>query len=342
MHGNNTELSEFWKNKKVLITGGSGFIGINLAKKLLNCGADVVLFVRKKTEKINDDLHTVKQVEGSISDRKLVESLVNKADIIFHLAANPSVWKAQLDPVMDSQTNIIGTLTILNSARNGNKKVILPSSIALYRRNACVGDECAENIEIVPDTFYSLSKYTCEQYCMLFYELFNLPVSVLRLGYVYGPGLNRGVIYDIVKQIVEEKKQKIELFMLPENKLDFVYVDDAVDALMTVGSSQKAVGKIFNIGSNRDKDIYGIINDIVKLVNSGNNTQNKINVIKIDPINKTDIITNENADKTPLHFNISHENAETVLRWKPKYNLEKGLIEVIKKFKETKQNNENT
>ncbi|MFH1439829.1 MAG: NAD(P)-dependent oxidoreductase [Candidatus Woesearchaeota archaeon] len=309
----NNNKSGFWKGKKVLVTGAGGFIGYNLCLKLKEMNAEVTAFSRTVRDELKEN--GIEQHKGEITDQELIQKLVDKVDIIFHLAANPSIWKSMNDPMMDCKTNIIGTLTVLNAAKNDQKKVIFPSTIALYR-NADTEQECDEDTKICPDNFYSLSKYTCEQYCLLFYKLFRIPISIARLSYVYGPNLKRGVIYDIVKQIVQEKKKKIELFMLPENKLNFIHIDDAIDALLIIASNQNAVGEIFNIGSDKDNNINEIIQFVGKQCGC-----------------KIEVALHEHADKTKINFNVNYEKAKKVLDWKPIYNLKQGLLKIIDNIK---------
>ena len=336
-----------------LISGGAGFIGSHLVERLLREDNKITVVDGHSNKIIVIDDFSEGKYANLPKDPRLtvydanilgdIGHLFEGIDIVFHLAALTRPQWSMLYPFDTDRVNTGGTIKVLEHSRDHKvKRVVFMSSSSLYGENVYPTPEDAVPNPMCP---YALTKLIGEQYCQIFQKLYGLEFNAVRPFNVYGARMNpKGIYSSAVAKFIEVIYKRLPLHITGsgEQARDFVYVDDAVDALMTVGSSQKAVGKIFNIGSNRDKDIYGIINDIVKLVNSGNNTQNKINVIKIDPINKTDIITNENADKTPLHFNISHENAETVLRWKPKYNLEKGLIEVIKEFKETKQNNENT
>ncbi|MBT4824930.1 NAD(P)-dependent oxidoreductase [Candidatus Woesearchaeota archaeon] len=304
---------EFWKEKRVLVTGASGFIGSNLCLKLKDMGVEVITLSRTKNKELEDK--KIKQYEGEITNQELVSRLVDKVDLIFHLAANPSVWKAQKDPIMDSKVNIIGTVTVLNAAKKDKKRVIFPSSIALYR-NLAINQKCTEETKIDPDNFYSLSKYTCEQYCFLFHKMFETPISIARLSYVYGPCLQRGVIYDIIKQVVLEKKEEINLFMRPENKLNFIHIKDVINVLLTIASSQKAVGEIFNIGSDKDYDI----NEIMEFVGKQCNCVVKAKLL-------------DHADKTKINFNVNYEKVREKLSWEPKYDLKSSLLKIITDIK---------
>ncbi len=266
---------------KALVTGASGFIGKELVKTLLERGDQVITASRSPLE-----LDRVQHIIVDMKDPKTLMDL--EVDVIYHLAANPSVWWAQQNPVEDFMTNAGGTLHMLELAKKCGARLVLPSSIALYGGEQDTFKE--EDIDL--RSFYALSKYTAEQYCKQYFFSFDVNSVVLRLGYVYGPGVSRGPISDI--------KKGGPLFMNAESELDFVHVKDVVSAMLYFV----------------DKGLFGIYN-----IGSGEGT--KVQTL-IQKINK-DVKPNQDKPVKRMVLDISKAKAAG---WQPKITMEEGLCNI--------------
>ena len=256
----------------VLVTGGSGFIGSELIKKLLIKNYQITATVHKKTP--NKDLqisnkNNIKLIQCDISNEVQVNSIFenNDFDGVFHLAGqtfrkdNP---KAQIY----FQNNFMATLNLLEACRNYNvSKFVFSSSIATYGLSA--GQNTPEYLPVdenhknSPYDFYDLSKHFAEKLCSHYSDRFNVNSSVLKYSRVFGPLMEKGLFYIVTKNSLLNKPIQIN----GDVSTDFVYVDDIVQA--NILSFEKAKNfNIFNIGSGEEITLLEIAKEIVKLTKS--------------------------------------------------------------------------
>jgi len=225
---------------KALITGGSGFIGKALCTKLVAEGNEVVVFDRRK-----GDLEKVTYIEGDLNDLSYLEE---KFDVIFHLAALSSQHKCEKDPKACVKVNVDGMINVLEFAKKCSATIVFPSTIQVY--NGRNKDKFREE-DVLSNSLYGITKYIgeklIEQYCEE-----GMNGVVLRFSYVYGPGLNRGVVYDI--------QNGGPLFMHEDTVLDFIHINDVVGALLH-GVNAKGFG-VYNMGSG-----YGVsVKELMELM----------------------------------------------------------------------------
>src|SRR3989338_4989369 len=190
---------------KALISGGAGFIGSNLADKLIQDGHSVViidnLFTGRK-ENLNSEAEFF---ELDISDLESIKPAFKDIDVVFHMAAIPSVPRSIDDPASTFKTNIMGTLNVLLAARDsGAKKVVYSASSSAYGNQKTL----PQKEEFAPDPLspYATSKLVGEQLCRQFTNLFGLDTISLRYFNVYGPRMNEGAYAAVVSTFLKQKK----------------------------------------------------------------------------------------------------------------------------------------
>ena len=174
---------------KVLVTGGAGFVGSNLVKRLLREGADVTVLDDLFTGRLeNLPADGYRFVQGSVCDPAVVETLVAEAEVVFHAAARNIVVSTR-NPREDFETNIGGTLNVLLAARANAgriKRVLYTSSTSVYGNPRYMPINEDDHLSLL--TPYAVSKLGGENYCMAFYESYGVPVAAVRYSNVYGPG----------------------------------------------------------------------------------------------------------------------------------------------------------
>lgn len=277
------------KNNNILITGGAGFIGSTLANALLPDNKVIVLDDLSMGDFNNlDESINLTKIEGNLVDKELLGKIFseNEFDYIFHLGAVASVADSVARPYETHQVNFDSTMTILEILRTRKSKLkrfLFSSSAAVY------GDEPTlpkrEESVIRPLTPYAIDKFASEKMAMIYNLLYDIPTSATRFFNVYGPNQNpespySGFISILVDRLKNEKE--LTIFGNGEQTRDFVYVEDVVNALLLIATSDKSRGQVYNVGTGSRITL----NDLVKL--SQEITGKKIS-IKFDKEREGDI-----------------------------------------------------
>lgn len=251
------------EGKRIVVTGGCGFIGSHLVEALWE----------KNDVKVIDDLSSgdLRNIEGfevAFHQRSItapLDDLFSDVDIVFHLAANVSVVASVDDPKHDAQTNVYGTLNVLEAARkSGVKRLIFSSSTAVYGHPLSL--PLAEDHPTQPISPYGLSKLTAERYCRLYHRLYAFETVCLRYFNVYGPRQRAnspysGVISIFTRNVVEGRPSTIYGDGLQTR--DFIYVEDIVEAsLLAATKGPEVAGRVFNVGTG----LATSINDLARLI----------------------------------------------------------------------------
>jgi UDP-glucose 4-epimerase len=300
------------KGKKILVTGGAGFIGFHLCKKLLDFTSNLTIYDNLSSGKLENvkDLPKAKFVKGDILDLKKLCN-VEKADLIFHLAAQVVVPYSMENPIEDFETNAHGTLNVLEKARKDDARLVFASSAAVYGNSTKL--PTPEDYGFNPFSCYGLSKVVGEEYCNMYVNQYGLDITILRFTNVYGSRCH-GVISDFLDKI-SRNPEKLEIIGTGLQSRDFVHVSDAVDALMLSAVRENALGQTFNIGFGKTTKIIDLAKMVLKILNLSNKT----------------VITTTNVswkgDINTIWFDISKAKKE--LKWYPKISLEDNMREMI-------------
>ncbi|MDD5750773.1 MAG: SDR family oxidoreductase [Candidatus Pacebacteria bacterium] len=301
---------------KILITGGAGFIGSNLAEKLVAGGQEVSVLDNLATGRLDNIEKIGKQIKfikGDIRDADSLREHFKGIDYVFHLAALPGVLFSVKNPDQCDKTNIGGTLNVFLAARDsGVKRVVFASSSSVYGGAFEIN---RENQQPQPLSPYATSKITGEYYARNFFELFGLETVCLRFFNVFGPRQNpeseyAAVIPLFVKLAIEDKQPVI--FGDGNQSRDFTYVDNVVEGMIMAMESPKAAGEVFNLACGDSITVNRLVETIGKILNK-----------KITP-----------SYKEPRPGDIYRSKAdiskiETTLGFSPKVNFDDGLAKTI-------------
>lgn len=328
---------------KILVTGGCGFIGLNLIETLLNDGVKHIRIVDNLTvgtrEFLETVLRTIDDIEidegdvvtytfpklnakcelyvGDIRDADFAVHATEGMDGIVHLAANTGVLPSIEDPRKDCETNVMGVFNYLDGARiNGVKKFVFASSGATLGSQEPPIDE-----EKVPKPMspYGASKLAGEAYCMCYHASFGIETIALRFGNVYGPrSHNKGsIVAKFFKRVL--KSEILEIYGSGDQTRDYIFLSDIVAAIVASLNSDVG-GEVFQIATHKETTVNEIVEKIKALVEADGY---KPEIVKTAP-NKGEMFRNC-SDIT---------KARKMLGFDPKYDLDKGLKECWQWFKE--------
>ncbi len=321
---------------RVLVTGADGFIGSHLTEALVRNGNEVRAFVYYNSfnswgwlDHCADDVKGKFEVfAGDIRDPHGVKKAMNGCDAVIHLAALIAIPFSYHSPDSYVDTNIKGTLNVLQAARELNvSRVIHTSTSEVYGTAQYVPID--EKHPLQGQSPYSASKIGADQLAFSFYSSFNLPVVTLRPFNTYGPRQSaRAVIPTIITQIANGNNQ-IKLGSVTPTR-DFNFISDTVNGFISALTSKSGVGEVINLGSNFEISIQDIASLIGEIMNQ-----------EIKVIDSDERIRPENSEVNRLWADNS--KAIELLTWKPEYaslnGLKKGLEETANWFK--KPNNLN-
>lgn len=305
------------KNKKVVVTGGAGFIGSNIIRAICEEN-DVTVIDNMSTGRRKNLLGVegrIRLVECDINDIEMLGREFESADYVLHQAALPSVQRSVIDPLTTNRSNIDGTLAVLVAARDcGVRRVVFASSSAVY------GDspELPKRESSIPRPMspYAVTKLVGEQYCRVFYEIYGLECVSLRYFNVFGPGQDpaseyAAVIPKFIDAVLSGSRPVV--YGDGEQTRDFVYVDDVVRANILACLSPGAPGLAINIGT-------GCATSLNRLLDAmGRVLKREIRPIYTEP--RPGDVRDSVAD-----ISLARE----VLGYIPEYGLEDGLNAMLK------------
>jgi len=267
-------VTEFYAGKRVLVTGGVGFIGSNLALSLVECGAEVVL-VDSMLPAYGASLRNVEPVRdrlrinfSDVRDRHSMSYLVRGQDVIFSLAGQVSHIDSMTDPLTDLEINCSSQLSLLECCRAGNPgvTVVFASTRQLYGRPQYLPVD--EKHPLEPVDVNGINNLAAEMYYSLYNKVYGMNTVSLRLTNTYGPRMDlcsnsKGFVGIFVRSALEGRK--IRIFGDGRQKRDFNYVDDVVRALLLAGSSPALSGKVFNLGHPRPCSLLEFVETLALL-----------------------------------------------------------------------------
>ncbi|MDD2688906.1 MAG: GDP-mannose 4,6-dehydratase [Candidatus Omnitrophica bacterium] len=263
---------------KLLITGGAGFIGSHLSEELINNGHQVIALDNLSTGR----LENVSQLEGNsrfelvvdtVLNENLVDKLVEKNDVIFHLAAAVGVELIVKKPLESLTTNIKGSEMILEMAHRYHKKVLITSTSEIYGKNTNgplkEDDDRILGSPLKSRWSYSTAKAVDEMLAYVYWKQKNVPAVIVRLFNTVGPR-QTGAYGMVLPRFIEQalKNKAITVYGTGKQSRCFVHVKDVVKALIRLIDEPKAVGEVFNIGSQEEISIEKLAREIIKITKS--------------------------------------------------------------------------
>lgn len=315
--------NNFFKGAKVLITGGLGFIGSNLAKRLVELDADVLL-VDSLIPEYGGNLHNIigfeDRVTFNISDVRdpfSMQYLVKGKDYLFNLAGQTSHIDSMSDPYTDLEINSGAQISTLETCRNHNPdiKIVFASTRQIYGKPDYLPVD--EKHPLRPVDVNGINKLAGEWYHVIYNNVYGIRSCVLRLTNTIGPRMRikdaRQTFLGIwIRLILEQKTLEV---WGGEQLRDFTYVDDCVDAMLMAARDQKADGQIFNLGGNSFISLKGLAEKLIKINGDGNYQ------IRTFPEERKKIDIGD--------YYADYSLIRTALGWEPKVPLEEALRRTV-------------
>jgi len=313
---------------KILVTGADGFIGSHVVETLVKSGHEVRAFVLynsfnswgwldESEQSIRDSIDVF---AGDIRDPHGVDKAVEKQDVVLNLAALIAIPYSYHSPDTYIDTNIKGTLNILQAARRHNvKRVVQTSTSEVYGTAQYIPID--EVHPLHPQSPYAATKVGADQLALSFHASFDVPVGILRPFNTYGPRQSaRAVIPTIISQLAN--KSKVKLGSLSPTR-DFSFVQDTANGFLAAAQSDAIVGQTINLGSGFEVSIKETAETIAKLMNT-----------KLELVDDEQRIRPENSEVERLHASI--DKAKALLGWQPELKglagFETGLKKTIEWF----------
>lgn len=302
-----------YAGRRVLVTGGTGFLGTNLVDALREAGADVRTLSRSRPA----------DFQGDLRDGTLVESAVAGSSVIFNLAGHSGSTSSNLEPFEDLDVNLRGQLTLIEACRHLPEAptVVFASSRLVYRPATQM--PVAETWLTGPLSLYGVHKLAAEHYHLLYAHLYGLKAAILRITNPYGfsahPSDNR---YTIINWFIHLAVSDQVLPVYGEGKQlrDYVHVDDVVRAFLVAGSDARAAGQVFNVGSGTGVSFRKMAETVIREAGGGR--------IEARPW------PDEAARVETGDFVADVTRIRETLGWRPATPLDSGLREVIRQYRQ--------
>lgn len=315
------------KGKRVLVTGADGFIGSHLVDHLLEAGARVRAFVYYNSfnswgwlDSFSPDrLGQLDIVAGDIRDPHGVKAAMKETDLVFHLAALIGIPFSYHSPDNYVDTNIKGTLNVLQAARElGTEKLLVTSTSEVYGTARYIPIDEAHPKQ--PQSPYSATKIGADSITESFYRSFGLPVTIVRPFNTYGPRQSaRAVIPTIIGQLLSGKDE-VSLGSLHPTR-DLVFVEDTVKGFLAIARSDHTAGEQINIATGAEISIGDLADKLIRIIRPGAR------------------VVTEQARLRPSDSEVdrllgSSQKIHTLTGWKPETTLEQGLSRTVEWFRE--------
>ncbi len=322
-------LSAYFQDKQVLITGGAGFIGSNLAHYLVAMGADVLL-VDSLIPKYGGNLFNIAGIRDQIRlniadvrDEHGLRYLVQGQDVIFNLAGQVSHTDSMVDPYTDLEINARSQLSLLEACRHGNPdaNIVFASTRQIYGRPQYLPVDEAHPLQ--PVDINGINKTAGEWYHIVYHHVYGLKTVSLRLTNTYGPRMRvkdarQTFLGWWLRQVVQN--QTLQVFGDGQQIRDFNFVDDVVLALLLAAYYEKANGQIYNLGAPEAINLVELANLMVQIAGQG----------------RFEIVPFPN-DRKRIDIGDYHGNYDKIrqeLGWEPRVSLREGLSQTLAYYQE--------
>lgn len=314
---------KFWSNKKVFVTGATGFVGYWLIRKLVEQRATVVALIRDHDPQSqlyqSGLINQVHVVSGSVETYdNLARALCEyEIDTVFHLAAQTIVGTAKKAPLITFESNIRGTYCLLEACRHqvsSVERIVLASSDKAYGKSAVL--PYIESMPLMGSAPYDVSKSCCDLIAQSYFHTYNLPLTIARCGNIFGGGdLNWSrIIPSTIRSLF--KKERPILRSDGTCIRDYIYVKDVIEAYLLLAehtSDRRIQGEGFNFAPSKPYTVLEIVHILQKMMG----------YTHIEPL-----VLNQARDEIEDQF-LSCKKAKTLLGWYPQFDLASGLTETI-------------
>jgi len=319
---------EIWRGSNVLITGGLGFIGSNLARRLVDLGAKVTILDNLlklgggNISNVKDIMKKIKIIRKDVRDWSAVKNAVQSKEFVFHLAAQVDQTTAMKNPKLDVEINCGGTLNILEACRlyNTKAKIVYTSSRVVVGEPVYlpVDEEHPTN----PKNIYGINKLAAEKYCILYNKVYDSQTTVLRLSNVYGPRAQlRHPHYGVLNLFIGYAltSRTIPIYGDGSQSRDYVFVEDVVEALILAAENERSVGEVFLVGSGKEIKLIDIAKMVIEIVGKGD-----YEFVPYPPtLDKTDV----------RRFVVDYSKIRKFLGWAPNTTLYNGISKTVEFYR---------
>lgn len=306
---------------RFLVTGGAGFIGSNIVAELVHRGEHVRVldnFSTGRRENLVGFHKQIEVIEGDIRSYHIVREAVQGADFVLHQAALPSVPRSIRDPITSDEVNVLGTLNILQAARETKvRRLVFASSSSVYGNNP----ELPKREEMIPMPLspYAISKLAAEQYCQVYWQLYGLETICLRYFNVFGPRQDPMSQYSAVIPrfiLAAMNGQPILVHGRGLQSRDFTFVTNVVQANLLATTAKDAAGKVMNIACGQRFTLLEMIDQIARI--SGCELDVRYEEARVGDVS---------------HSLADISNAMQYIGYRPSVEFAEGLMQTIKWFR---------
>lgn len=324
-------LEKVFVGKKVLITGGLGFIGSNIAYALVRMGAEVTVLdallplYGGNQYNVSDIKDKIKVVIGDIRDETVVNDVVSGKDFIFNLAAQVSYIDSINEPFLDLDINCLGHLKVLEAARKfaPHTKILFSSSRLAYGR--ILTTPVDESHPTNPVSMYGVHKLAAEKYYRIYFETYGLKSAVIRIPNPYGPRQQmKHSKYSIVGWFIRQALEGKEITIYGDGKQerDYLFINDIVTAFLYVAASDKTNGEVYNIGTHERVTFVDMVDAILTEIPTGK---------------KVHIPWPKNYERNETGNYIANtRKINRVVGWEATVPLKDGIKQTVEYFKKNK------
>ncbi len=297
-----------WRGQKILVTGASGFIGSHLCRRLYHGDIEVHAVSRRKPP---DDQTPINWWQGDLAELETVQNLLTelKPDVIFHLASHV-VGAREVNLVMPTfYSNLMSTVNLLTVAEQiGCRRIVLSGSLE---------EPAQDDHEAIPCSPYAAAKWAGSAYARMFHALYHLPVVILRVFMVYGPGERhlQKLVPHVILALLRGESPKLSS---GKREVDWVYVEDVVEGFLAAGQAEDVGGQTIDIGSGALVSIRTVVGHLNRMINS-----------QIEPC------FNALPDRPFEQVRVADiAKTQAMIGWKPKTTLEEGLRRTVHWYKQ--------
>jgi UDP-glucose 4-epimerase len=303
-----------WRGKRILVTGGSGFIGSHLVRRLVDCGGDVAITSKRAAvaynTRVGEVWDRIAVFEADLRDRNSLSSVTSwNPTVIFHLAAFNHAGNSFYNAQEALECNAIGTANLLDSCQ-GYDRFVYVSTSDVYGHQPTV--PFAETMDPKPISPYSIGKYAGELYARMYVQMLSRPIVIVRPFNAFGPNQStKAIISEIIETCLEGKPV---LATSGRQTRDFNFVDNLVDGLLLAAEKEEAVGQVINLGSGEEISIK----DLIVAIHRDTNSRSELKLGALE--HRPNELWRACAD---------NRRAKELLGWRPQIDFLEGLRRTV-------------